>query len=91
LKNGGTVAALNIKNQQTHELAKRLAAITGESLTEAVTASVRERLARLERPDSSVRRRRIGEIAERSAPLFTEPYRSTEHGDLLYNDAGLPE
>jgi len=85
------MAALNIKNQQTHDLARRLAALTGESLTEAVTQSMRERLARLERPDPSARRRRIGEIAERSAPLFTEPYRSIEHGDLLYNDAGLPK
>ncbi len=85
------MAALNIKNQHAYDLAKRLAALTGESLTEAVTQSVRERLARLERPDPSTRRRRIGEIAERSAPLFAEPYRSTEHGDLLYNEAGLPE
>jgi antitoxin VapB len=24
------------------------------------------------------------------APLFVEPYRSIEHGDLLYDEKGLP-
>ncbi len=84
------MAALNIKNQGTYDLAKRLAEMTGESLTEAVTVSVRERLDRLERPDAATRRRRIEAIAARSAPLFREPYRSMDHGDLLYDDAGLP-
>jgi antitoxin VapB len=45
---GGTMAALNIKNDETYSLARRLADETGESLTEAVTTAVRERLARLE-------------------------------------------
>jgi antitoxin VapB len=39
--------SLNIKNEQTHDLARELAALTGESLTEAVTVAVRERLERL--------------------------------------------
>ncbi len=43
---GGTLS-LNIKNDQTHGLARELAELTGESLTEAVTVAVRERLHRL--------------------------------------------
>jgi len=39
--------ALSIKNPHTEELARELAATTGESLTEAVTVAVQERLARL--------------------------------------------
>lgn len=39
--------ALSIKNPHTEELARELAATTGESLTEAVTVAVEERLARL--------------------------------------------
>lgn len=86
------MAALNIKNEQTYELAKKLADITGESLTEAVTQAVRERLARVERPDPEERLRRIMEIADRAAPGFVEPYRSMDHGDLLYDDeTGLPK
>lgn len=38
---------LNIKNEATHALARELADATGESLTEAVTVAVRERLERL--------------------------------------------
>lgn len=85
------MAALNIKNEDTYELTKRLARITGETLTEAVTQSVRERLARVERPDPNERLRRIQAIAERAAPGFVEPYRSMDHGDLLYDESGLPK
>jgi antitoxin VapB len=46
---GGTMAALNIKNDEAYALARQLADETGESLTEAVTTAVRERLARLRR------------------------------------------
>ena len=41
--------ALNIKDPDTHALARRLAAATGESLTEAVRHAVAERLMRVER------------------------------------------
>lgn len=37
---------LNIKNPETHRLAKELAARRGESLTTAVTVALREQLAR---------------------------------------------
>jgi len=30
-------------------------------------------------------------IGKESAPLFKEPYRSTDHGDLLYDEKGLPK
>ncbi|HEX9867242.1 MAG TPA: type II toxin-antitoxin system VapB family antitoxin, partial [Candidatus Tectomicrobia bacterium] len=36
---------LNIKNPETHRLATELARLTGETLTQAVTEAVRERLA----------------------------------------------
>lgn len=86
------MAALNIKNERTCELARKLADLTGESLTEAVTQSVKERLARVERPDPAERLRRIQAIADRAAPGFVEPYRSMNHGDLLYDDeTGLPK
>ena len=38
---------LNIKNEETHRLARELSQLTGESMTEAVTEAVRERLDRL--------------------------------------------
>jgi len=40
--------ALNIKDPQTDALARELAQTTGETITEAVTVAVRERLERLQ-------------------------------------------
>ncbi len=39
--------SLNINNEEAVRLARQLAAATGESITSAVTAAVRERLDRL--------------------------------------------
>lgn len=41
--------ALNIKNEATYRLVQALAEETGETLTEAVTVAVRERLESLQR------------------------------------------
>jgi len=85
--------ALNIKNKETEELARRLAAATGESLTGAVTVAPRERLARVDEEgatEASQRAARIRALAAEAATRWTEPYRSTDHGDILYGDDGLP-
>lgn len=41
--------AFSIKNDEADDLVRELAALTGESLTAAVTTSLRERLERLQR------------------------------------------
>jgi antitoxin VapB len=41
--------AISIKSREADELARKLAATTGESITEAVTVAMRERLVREER------------------------------------------
>jgi antitoxin VapB len=38
--------SLNIKNERTHKLVAELAKVTGESMTQAVTVAVEERLQR---------------------------------------------
>jgi antitoxin VapB len=80
--------SLNIKNDEAHRLASELARLTGESLTEAVTRALRERLARVDAPDD--RARRLIEIGRDCAGRLKEPYRSIAHGDLLYDERGLP-
>lgn len=40
--------ALSIKSDEADRLARELTSVTGESLTEAVTASLRERLVRVQ-------------------------------------------
>jgi len=79
---------LNVKDEEAHKLAKRLAAETGETLTRAVREALRERLER-------VRRRRARATAEEllaigrqcAAGLKAQPI---DHGPLLYDESGLP-
>lgn len=67
--------------------------MTGESVTQAVTVAVRERLARVSGRDEGAaadRTTRIRQISADAAGRWVEPYRTADHGDLLYNEVGLP-
>lgn len=81
--------SLNIKNEEAHALAVQLAQITGESLTGAVTQALRERLERLQQPDTLADE--LLAIGRDCARHLKEPYRTTPHGELLYDDKGLPK
>jgi antitoxin VapB len=83
--------SLNIKNQDAHKLAQRLARLTGESMTEAVTEAVRERLKRVQGDHDGKLSERLLEIGRDCAAHLKEPFRSAEHGDLLYDENGLPK
>lgn len=81
---------ISIKNPRTEELARELASRTGESITEAVTVAVRERLATLERPDSSLAaRRRVERMLEELDALPDLDVRSPDE-ILGYDEQGLP-
>jgi len=82
--------SLNIKNEETHRLARELATLTGESMTAAITEAVRERLDRVRHETGSGLAERLLEIGRDCAPRLVEPYRSANHGDLLYDARGLP-
>jgi len=82
--------SLNIKNEETHRLARELAGLTGESMTAAITAAVRERLERVRRETGDGLARRLLAIGRDCAPRLVEPYRSAEHGEVLYDERGLP-
>lgn len=61
--------ALNIKSKEADRLARELAERTGESITEAVTKALEERLGRVRRPKRSRRLEAIREIQERISRL----------------------
>lgn len=85
--------SLNIKNEEAEQLARQLAAATGESVTMAITVAVRERLERVRsqaQRGGEEREARIREIARDAAGRWVEPFRSTDHGELLYDELGLP-
>ncbi|MDX2145058.1 MAG: type II toxin-antitoxin system VapB family antitoxin, partial [Rhodospirillaceae bacterium] len=75
--------SLNIKKAETHKLARRLAKLTGESMTTAVDTALRERLERVSAPRSQEElAERILAIGRDCAKRWKEPYRSIDHGDL---------
>jgi antitoxin VapB len=83
--------SLNIKNEETHRLVQQLAKLTGESMTAAVDKAVRERLERVRKNKKGSFAERLLKIGRECAPLWKEPYRSMDHGELLYDEKGLPK
>ncbi len=82
--------SLNIKNKDAHRLASQLSRLTGESMTEAVTTAVRERLERVRGKRGSGLSERLLKIGKDCAARLKEPFRSADHADLLYDKKGLP-
>lgn len=83
--------ALNIKNEQAHRLARKLARATGKSVTVAVREAICERLERIRGNSKKDLVERILEISRDCAPRCKEPYKSVDHGDLLYDEKRLPK
>jgi antitoxin VapB len=82
--------SLNIKNAETYHLVQELAALTGETQTAAVTIAVRERLDRVRHLRETGLADRLLAIGADTAPRLNAPWRSADHGDLLYDQHGLP-
>lgn len=84
------IMALSIKDPDADRLARELAARTGETLTEAIVMSLRERL---EREKKRTRRRglaeELGEIGRRCASLPVIDARTPDQ-ILGYDKRGLP-
>ena len=79
---------MNIKSEEAHALAKRIASHTGETVTSAVVVALRERLERLERERNVQEKiRRIDAILAKLPPV--PPGVTSDHSDL-YDDDGLP-
>lgn len=80
---------LNIKNDEAHRMAIQLAHLTGETITQAVTEAIRERL---EREKSKCGRsgiaRKLMRIGRRCASRPVADSRPPD--EILYDKAGLP-
>ena len=83
--------SLNIKNEKTHRLVRELARATGESMTAAVDKAVQERLDRLRRDKKGSLAERLLKIGRECAAHMKEPYLSIDHGEMLYDEKGLPK
>jgi antitoxin VapB len=81
---------LNIKDPDTHALAKRLASLTGESMTKAVKRAIEQRLAQVETARAGVPLAdELDHIALHCAGLPRLDRRSAEE-IIGYDDRGLP-
>lgn len=81
---------LNIKSDDAYQLASKLAELTGESLTAAVTEALRERLSRETRVrERDERMARVRAITADIRSHLRHPLPSSNH-DWLYDDKGLP-
>ena len=83
--------SLNIKNEETHRMARELSRATGESMTVAVSEAIRERLDRVRSHSRKGMAERLLEIGRDCAAHLKEPYKSIDHGELLYDEKGLPK
>jgi antitoxin VapB len=91
LEYGGILPmSLNVLSEEADRLAHQLAKLTGESMTGAVTEAVRERLERLRAKRNAGLADRLLKIGKDCAAHLKEPFRSGDHGDLLYDEKGLP-
>jgi len=82
--------SMNIKNDETYQLARELVKLTGESLTGAVTVALRERIERIRGERGAGLAERLVAIGKECASHLGDPHRAAEHGDLLYDEIGLP-
>ncbi len=83
--------AISIKSPEPDDLARRLAATTGESLTVAITIALRERLAREERKRRN-RRSLAADLMEIGRHCASLPVFDSRSSDeiLGYDENGLP-
>ena len=85
-----STSQLNIKNPEARELALKLSRLTGESITDAVTMALKERLERKQGSKSKEGvAEKLMEIARRSAALPVLDPR--EPDEILYDEFGLPK
>ena len=83
--------ALSIKDPEADRLARELATATGESLTEAVTKALRERL-RIVQGDSRTEAEYLADIRKIVADYNRRPIVDTRSPDEIigYDENGLP-
>ena len=78
----------NIKNTEAYALARDIANRTGESMTQVVLDSLRARQRELTKAE---RLERALEIARDMRARLGPDFFAGEHGDLLYDEFGLPK
>ena len=83
--------SLKTESDETCQLAAELARLSGDTMTGTITIALRERLAKERRARGAAGRlREMRAIAERCARLLGPGPSAVEHGDVLYDERGMP-
>ncbi len=89
LKTERVTQSLNVKDPEAHRLALAIAQETGETITHAVTESLRQRYERIHRRSSEALASDLRAISKRASAHMKRPY--LDHADFLYDEHGLPK
>ena len=79
--------SLNVKDSEAHRLARAIAELTGETISQAVTEALRERYERLEKRHGKASVEELLAIARRCAAHIKG--HDLDHAELLYDECGL--
>ena len=83
--------SINIKNPRVHDLARRAAALTGQSQTSVIGAALQRMVDDLEgEADREARRAHLDRILADIDRRLTDSDRAAMTIDDLYDDTGLP-
>ena len=82
--------SLNIKSREAYNLASELAQLTGQSMTAVVLDALRRQRKQLQHQQKGARVQELMAIAKRCAAHIQQPVTALEHGDMLYDESGLP-
>lgn len=81
---------LNIKDAETIRLARELAEVTGQPITQAIRAALRRELAELDRAKEE-RLEELRSIVKDARSLWKPEFLNADLDDLLYDERGLPK
>jgi antitoxin VapB len=82
---------LNIKNEEAHELAAELANLTGRSMTAVIIEALRTQLKQTRRYQGRDERlEELMAIGKRCAAHIHQPVTALQHGEMLYDETGMP-
>ena len=84
---------LNIKNDETYELAATAAKLTGQSLTQTVKNALSEYLAHIQEARKKERKKDLPEKLARLAQKYQKlpVLDDRDHAEILYDKDGLPK
>lgn len=84
--------SLSIKNKEAYQLARELAQLTGQSMTAIVVNALRKERNEVTRQQhEEAKLEELMAIADRCAAHLDNPGLAVDHGDMLYDELGMPK